>query len=82
MIETDYSIPPVPINCVCGSQICEEVYIRGITLLHAGGGMWHELRGHCAQCGAPFYWSVKSENIQLALKMQHSKRSQETDDAK
>ncbi|MGA2504217.1 MAG: hypothetical protein ABSG01_09025 [Anaerolineales bacterium] len=61
------TIPPVPIMCVCGNQIYEEVYVEGHVLVHAGGGLWHELRGHCCQCGAPFNWSVKSRQIQRAI---------------
>lgn len=62
------TVPPIPILCACGQQICEEVYIQGIVLLHAGGGLWYEMRGNCAKCGEPFYWSVKSELIQQVVR--------------
>jgi hypothetical protein len=64
-------VPPVPILCACGAQICEKVYVQGIgSLFHAGGGIWHELRGNCVQCGEPFYWSAKDQQIQRVIKRQ------------
>lgn len=60
-------VPPVPIMCVCSSQIGEEIYVQGIVLIHAGGGLWRELRGHCAQCGEPFYWSIGDKQISKAI---------------
>jgi hypothetical protein len=57
------TIPPVPLMCVCGNQIGEEVYIQGNMVIHAGGGLWYDLRGCCANCGEPFYWSVKGQAI-------------------
>ena len=59
--------PPVPVNCPgCGNQIGEEVdiHVRGIVLFHAGGGLWRDLRGHCAQCGLTFYWSASDKLLQ------------------
>jgi hypothetical protein len=63
----DEVIPPVPILCACGVQICEEIYVQGIVLLHAGGGLWHELHGVCAQCGAAFHWSIKNAQLQQVV---------------
>jgi hypothetical protein len=56
-----------PILCSCGNQIGDEIDIQGNVVIHAGGGMWHDLRGCCAQCGEPFYWSVKGKQIQRAI---------------
>jgi uncharacterized Zn finger protein len=53
--------------CTCGTQICEEVYIEGIVLIHAGGGLWRELRGNCAQCGAVFHWSIRDKQLQRVI---------------
>ena len=61
------TVPPVAIRCVCGNLIGEEVYVEGNVVMHVGGGMWHDLRGCCAQCGEPFYWSVKGRQIQRAI---------------
>ena len=61
------SIPPVPIVCACDNQIGEEVYIQGIVLIHAGGGLWRELHGNCVQCGQAFHWSVKGKQIQRMI---------------
>ena len=66
--ESDGTVPPVPIRCNCGNQICQEVYIEGVVLLHAGGGLWHELRGNCARCGEPFFWSAKSDQIHQVVR--------------
>lgn len=68
------TISPVPIVCKCGNQIGEEIYVQGIVLVHAGGGLWHDLSGHCAQCSNPFYWSTKGTLIQRAL-INHSVRA-------
>jgi hypothetical protein len=61
------TVPPVPILCACGNQIGEEVSVQGIMLIHAGGGLWHELRGNCVQCAVPFYWSIKDKQISRAI---------------
>jgi hypothetical protein len=58
---------PDPITCRCGTRIGEEIEIQGDAVIHAGGGMWHDLRGCCAQCGEPFYWSAKGKQIQRAF---------------
>lgn len=64
---------PTPVMCSnCGSQLGEEIHINDITLVHAGGGIYHELSGHCAQCNAPFYWSTKGTLIQRMI-MSYSK---------
>jgi hypothetical protein len=61
------TMSPTPIICKCGNQVGEGIIIDGVVLVHTGGGIWHELSGHCAQCSAPFYWSAKGMLIQRAL---------------
>ena len=59
---------PEPITCpACGNLITEQVTIKGITFVHAGGGVWRELRGWCAQCGTPFYWTTSDNQIQTLM---------------
>ena len=60
---------PLPVKCPgCGTQIGKEIIVQGIVLVHAGGGIWRELRGYCVQCGKPFYWSVKDKQMQTVIK--------------
>jgi hypothetical protein len=65
-IQADDKIPrqPEKIYCRrCGNQIGEEVLIVGIMHVHAGGGLWQQLRGNCTNCGEPFYWSDNSIKV-------------------
>jgi hypothetical protein len=59
--------PATLIQCTCGNRLGEEIQINDVALIHAGGGIWHELSGHCAQCNAPFYWSTKATLIRRAI---------------
>jgi hypothetical protein len=75
------TVPPVPIICACGNQICEEVYIEGIVLIHAGGGLWRALSGNCAQCGKAFLWSFKNKQLQqVIMRKKISPHDQEGDE--
>jgi hypothetical protein len=61
-------LQPVPIACpACGSLIGEEISVQGIVLIHAGGGLWRELRGYCAQCGKLFYWTASDKQLQQLI---------------
>jgi len=53
-----------PVTCpTCGNEIGEEITKDQVTLIHAGGGMWRELRGWCAQCGCTFFWSSSDKQL-------------------
>ena len=57
-----------PVTCpTCGNVIGEEVTDGGMTLIHAGGGVWRELRGWCAQCGGTFFWSASDRQLSELL---------------
>ena len=59
---------PEPVTCPnCGNQVAELVTIKGLPFVHAGGGVWRELRGWCAQCGKPFYWVANDNQIQTLM---------------
>lgn len=61
--------PPVPVHCLqCSNQIGEEINV-GVVLLHAGGGLWRELRGYCTQCGKPFYWTASDNQMEVIIKV-------------
>lgn len=60
--------PPIPVNCPrCNNKIGEEINI-GFVLIHAGGAVWRELRGYCAQCGSPFYWTASDNQLEIVVK--------------
>lgn len=59
-----------PVNCQnCQNQLGEIVNVKGIDMLHAGGGLWRDMRGYCAQCGKPFYWATSDRQFSDVIRL-------------